>query len=349
MREKRSGWKGLVLFLVIGLTACSAVDVTPTATAALRQETQVIPSPTVQPTATETSPVGIVLKPSESSDSLSSGLELFIKEQLQGEGLRYQTRTSLSPDDFEQDLIRYVVVFPPYPELSDLAASAPDTRFLGVGFDELEPADNLSVIRSGEAKLDVQGFAAGYMAAMITPDWRVAAVGLAENESAEAARQGFVVGAKYLCGLCLPKYAPTGVNYLYPKYVELSPEASAAEKQGAVQVLLNRAVETFYVIPGAADPALFNFLISSGAVLIGDGRDYRPEYSGQWAASLTFNFEAAVQEYFPQFLEGSVGEEIQVPLEITHVNSDLLSPGQLRAAQKILEEVSAGWIGTAQE
>jgi hypothetical protein len=272
-----------------------------------------------------------------------------IKEQLRGKGLRYQTRETLTQADFEQDQILYVVAVPPYPGFAELAASEPETSFLGIGFDELEPADNLSVIRSGEDKLDVQGFLAGYIAAMITPDWRVAAVGLSEDPAAEAARQGFVAGAKYLCGLCLPKYAPTGPNYLYPKYVELAPDASAAEKQGSVQVLLNRAVETFYVIPGAADPPLFNFLLSSGAVIIGDGSDFQAEYSGQWAASLTFDFNGAVQEYLPQFLDGDPGTEVQVPLVITDVNPELLSPGKLRAAEQILEQVSAGWISTSQE
>jgi hypothetical protein len=264
-------------------------------------------------------------------------------------GFRYQTRETLTRADFDQDQILYVVVLSPYPDAAELAASQPGTSFLGIGFDDLEPGENLSVIRSGKDRLDVQGFVAGYIAAMITPDWRVAAVGLSENSSAEAARKGFVAGAKYLCGLCLPKYAPTGPNYLYPKYVEFAPEAGAAEKQGAVQVLLNRAVETFYVVPGAADPPLIEHLLSSGAVLIGDGSDFQAEYSSQWAASLTFDFNGAVQEYLPQFLDGDTGAEIQVPLEITDVNPDLLSPGKLGAAEQILEQVSAGWISTSQE
>ena len=342
-------WLVVITLLVVGLSSCGRAEQPPTTTPVVTEAVQITPSPTPQPTPTDAIPVGILLKPGGVSQVLGSGWESLIKEQLRGEGLRYQTRETLTQADFEQDQILYVVVLPPYPGFAELAASQPETSFLAVGFDELEPAENLSVIRSGEDKLDVQGFVAGYIAAMITPDWRVAAVGLSEDPAAEAARQGFVAGAKYLCGLCLPKYAPTGPNYLYPKYVELAPDASAAEKQGTVEVLVNRAVETFYVIPGAADPPLLDYLLSSGAVLIGDGSDFQAEYSGQWAASLSFDFNGALQEYLPQFLEGDTGTEVQVPLMITDVNPELLSPGKLRAAEQILEQVSAGWISTSQE
>lgn len=339
----------LMVLLPLSWAACSADSPAPTGTAPVEVQTAIPASATVAPSPTPSVPVGILLRPDGGEEYFGPESEAAIKAGIQEQGLRYQTRDTLRAVDFNEDEILYVVVLPPYPDLAELAASAPGTSFLGVGFDDLDPADNLSVIRSGKADLDIQGFVAGYISAMITPDWRVASVGLSGDQPSEAARQGFVVGVKYLCGLCLPKYAPTGPNYLYPKYVELSPEGTAGEHQAEIQVLLNRAVETIYVVPGTVDPELFDFLISSGVVLIGDGSDYRPEYSSQWAASLAFDFGGALADYLPEFFSGAVGDVIQVPLSIRDVNPDLLSPGKLNAAQSILEEVSAGWISTSQE
>ena len=90
-------------------------------------------------------------------------------------GLRFQVLTNLTEDDFQQDEYQIVVVLAPFPDLQTLAESTPDTKFLAVGFNDLAPGENLSVLRSGGGDYDIQGFIAGYIAALITPDWRVGA------------------------------------------------------------------------------------------------------------------------------------------------------------------------------
>ena len=95
--------------------------------------------------------------------------------------LRFQVLTNLTEADFEREEYQIVVVLSPYPDLQALAESAPETKFLAIGFNEIEPTANLSVLRSGGGDFDLQGFAAGYIAAMITTDWRVVALSVRDN------------------------------------------------------------------------------------------------------------------------------------------------------------------------
>ena len=339
----------LFLLTIIILAGCGPAS--PEALPSLTVEVSPTPEATATASATPTSapPVGIVVIPPNADPALSSSLEPALKEKIQEEGLRYQVREALGEEDFQRDRISLVVVLAPYPDLENLLTLGDETAFLAVGFQEVEAGDKVSVVRSGVNDLDVQGFAAGYMAAMITPDWRVAAIGLKENPAAQRAREAFVSGAKYYCGLCLPKYAPTGENYLYPKYVEYAPEMSQAERLGAAKILVDRAVETIYVIPGAGTPDLYQYLGSAEVNLIGSADDFRPAYQAHWVASFSFDVAGAALEYWPDFRAGKLGQVIEPPLEIGDVNQELLSPGRLQEVLEIIPEVSAGWITPGQE
>jgi hypothetical protein len=269
----------------------------------------------------------------------------YIKEQ----GLRYQVLPSLSVDDFQTEAYAIVVVIPPFPELAALVEGAPDTKFLAIGFDGLSPGDNLSLLGSGGADYDVQGFIAGYIAAMITDDWRVGALSLEEDPNALAARDGFRTGVKYYCGLCNPIYAPTGLNYLYPKYFDLPVDATTAEISFYIDYLVDRVVNTFYIVPGVGTPQIYQTLVGYQKYIIGSGIDYREEYQEYWVASLEYDLVNALVEFWPRFIESETGIEELPPLLITDVNRDLLSEGKMNLVYKILEEVQAGLIKTSYE
>jgi len=300
-------------------------------------------------TPTPLSPVGVFLTPPESDPSLVEELNPLIGGYIRAEGLRFQVLETMVPGDFLTDDFRFVVVLPPYPDLETLAQGAPDTKFLAVGFNDLDPLDNLSVLRFGGGDYDVQGFVAGYIAAMITTDWRVAVLSVQESDDALAAREGFRVGVKYFCGLCNPKYAPTEINYIYPKYIDLPVDPSDMEIEDNVNLLIDRAVNTFYIVPGVGDPKIYRMLISNNKLIIGPGSDFSEEYRDNWVASLEYDLVQAVKEYWPEFLENESGGEYILPLLINDVNPDLLSQGKLQAVKSIQEEVIAGYIKTTLE
>ncbi|NOQ38804.1 MAG: hypothetical protein GQ562_00655, partial [Anaerolineales bacterium] len=79
------------------------------------------------------------------------------------------------------------------------------------------------------------------------------------------------------------------------------------------------------------------------------GSDFREEYRDNWVASLEYDLVAAFEVIWPAFLSAETGIEQTPPLLITDINSELLSPGKLKLAEGILEEVLYGYIKTTFE
>jgi hypothetical protein len=157
-----------------------------------------------------------------------------------------------------------------------------------------------------------------------------------------AARQGFVNGAIYFCGLCRPAYPPF---YEYPVYVELPTGSTPSEWQAAADFLLERYVRTAYIYPEAGDESLRRYLAEKGVRLIGseaplDGLE------GSWVASLRPNLLPAVFESVPALLNGENSLDLPAPLQISDINPDLFSTGRQRLAEEILSDLLAGYIGT---
>jgi len=341
MKHKIFYW--FLLFLIL-LPGCSAGSETPTV--ALDTAT-VIPTSPPTDTPTPLAPVGVFLTPEGANQAIVEELGSIIGGYIKQEGLRYQVLANFTTSDLEYETYAIVVVIPPFPELAALAESAPDTKFLAIGFNELSVGDNLSVLGSGGSDYDVQGFIAGYIAAMITDDWRVGALSVQENPAALAARDGFRTGVKYYCGLCNPKYAPVGNNYLYPKYIDLPVDATDSQISIYIDSLVDRFVNTYYIVPGVGTPQIYRTLINYEKNIIGSGSDYKEEYRDYWVASLEYDLVGALTEFWPRFLEAETGLEEMPPLLITDVNSDLLSEGKMRLVEKILEEVQSGYIKTS--
>jgi len=338
-----------LLIIILFLVGCSSQPDTQTPNSEPIVTEIPVPTPTPDDTPTPLPPVGVFLTPPGADPSLVEELNPLVGGYIRAEGLRFQVLETMAPGDFLTDDFRLVVVLPPYPDLENLAQGAPETKFLAVGFNDLDPLDNLSVLRFGGGDFGIQGFAAGYIAAMITTDWRVAALSVQESDDALVAREGFRVGVRYFCGLCNPKYAPTGIHYLYPKYIDLPVDASDPEIEANVNLLIDRAVNTFYIVPGAGDSKIYQMLTNNNKLIIGPGSDFREEYRGNWIASLEYDLVAAFEVIWTAFLSAETGIEQTPPLLITDINSELLSPGKLLLVEGILEEVSMGYIKTSFE
>jgi hypothetical protein len=291
--------------------------------------------------------VGVFLTPAGSNTDLVETLNPMIGSLIREQGLRYQVLPNLTETDFHSEQYAIVVVVPPFPELASLAENSPETKYLAVGFNDLEPTDNISVLGSGGGDHDIQGFVAGYIAAMITDDWRVGALSREDNPDALAARDGFRAGVKYYCGLCNPKYAPTGINYIYPKYIDLPVDATDLEISANIDFMVDRVVNTFFIVPGVGSPQIYRTLVAYQKNIIGAGADYLEEYSDYWVVSLEYDLVSSFEEIWPEFLEAETGVAETPPLLLTDINPDLLSEGKVRLVEDVLEELRGGFIKTS--
>jgi len=299
-------------------------------------------TPTESPSLTPEPPRVLLVAPSDQTVPQRTELEAILAALAATAGMDFEVSPVLTPADLTPGL-KVVVVLPPDPGLVGLAADAPDTQFLAIGIPGLEAGDNLSLISPGGFPADQMGFLAGYLAAVVTPEWRVGMVGVSDTEPGVQTRQNFLNGVVFFCGLCQQTYTPF---YTYPMYVELPAAASPAEWQAAADVLVDKAVRTAFVAPGAGDEALLNYLAEAGVQLIGTTPP-PPEAQDQWIASINPDIIAPLKAMWPDLLAGKGGLSLPASLTIGDINADLFSPGRQRLVEELLSKMQAGYIDTS--
>lgn len=329
------------IILLIGLAGCSGADAErAAATQPPEAAPTSLPTEPPPPTATPLPSVGVLFAPESADPALVEALNTHLTQAIPTAGLRYQMRPTLSVESIQADDIQWVVALPPAPDLAAWAAAAPETRFLAVGVNGIETASNISVIGADGGRFDQQGFLAGYIAAMLTPDWRVGVISVADTEAGQLARRSFLTGAKFYCGACSPTYPP----FLeYPLYYQVNAGADAAEWQIAADFLLQRNVEMIYLGPGAGDENLMRYIAQAGARMI--GASLPPEdVRASWVASLTFSPLEAYYNFWPEFAAGVNGQAVDVSLAFSEINPDWLSMGRLHSVEEMYAEIRSGTI-----
>lgn len=335
-------WRRMLIgsAVCIVISACAGQPQTEQSTEVVAETTNT-PIPTAISTATE--PVQIqqlVILLADPNIDLELITEVeAILEGYSGEvGMAFENRASLEISDLPDNL-RLVVALDPISNIQDLAAAAPQIQFLGMGIAGLIPGGNITVIGGYGLGIEYQAFIAGYTAAVITSDWRVAVISTSDSTKGLQARQSFMVGARYFCGLCLQVYPPF---YEYPLFAELPASASQEEWRNAAASLLERSVETIYVAPGAGDSTLLDYLAQSGISIIGSSSP--PDNLQQnWVATIQPDYASLLQDILPNLLGEQAGNDLPVAF-LQNVNPQLLSVGRVEHIELIIEDLLAGFI-----
>ena len=335
LRIPRSTTLLLFLWLVIG--ACNPPDLNGGATDT--PDNGSVPASATAPESPTPSPMAILVASPESDANLTSEVEDVLVEFGENNGLLVEKREGLASTDLP-DGLRIVVALPPDPGIVDLAASAPQVQFVAVGIPGLQPGGNLTVIESAGGKPEHVGFMAGVTAAIITQDWRVGVISVSDTEEGQLARESFITGVRYYCGLCQQTYPP---YYEYPLFVEMPAEASAEQWRASADQLLSSAVTTVYVAPGVGDGSLLEYIAQSGAAIIGSVPP--PEgFGANWIATIQADFREGLQSTLASVLAGQTGDSVEVSLNFLFVNPDWLSIGRLTYINTILDDLLAGYI-----
>jgi hypothetical protein len=237
---------------------------------------------------------------------------------------------------------RMVVALPTSADLAGIASGNPDIGFIAVGIPGLEPGSNLSVVGPQGFRPDQQGFTAGYLAAMGTEDWRVGVISTGDSVDGQAARQGFLNGAVFFCGLCRPAFPPF---VLYPTFTEVPENADESAWQAAAQALLGEAVQTVYLAPAVDDPEFRRLLVETGFNLI-TGAAGGPEGQTGHIAAVVPDPTAGVEAAWSGMLAGDPGQAFPMPIVLREVNEELLSPGRLGLLEGLIAELMAGVTDT---
>jgi hypothetical protein len=177
---------------------------------------------------------------------------------------------------------------------------------------------------------------------VVTQDWRVGTIGSADSPDGKAARNGFINGVKFFCGLCRT-VVPPFVDY--PVYYDLPQNANLEDLRAAVDFMTAQAVKTVFVQQDAAAQDLPGLLAEAGVNVILD-KSPPTNVMENWIVSVGVDAENALLGALDSVLAGQVAEGPQVNIIITGSNQNLISPGKINHVSKMLEDLNTGYIDT---
>lgn len=293
-------------------------------------------------TATPGTPLTILVIPPDMPKKDSDLYQSTVNDLARAAGMRFQVRNSLTSEDLstEPDL-RIVVSFPPDPGLAELASKAPQVQFVGVTIAGLSPAStNLSLVGGKGTPLDKQAFMAGYIAALLSPDFRVGIITQKDTPEGTLAYDAFLNGMHFFCGLCNPQFPPW---YKYPVHSEIPSDTPEAQYRFFAEPLKDYMVDFAFVYPGVGTRDLFDYMSQVGLNIISQARP-ADNLAPNWVVSIQPEVVPAIQALWPDLLTGKGGQDISLPLFLVDVNPDLLSPGKQADVQQILDRLQKGEI-----
>lgn len=299
-----------------------------------------LPTATTAPTPTpQLRVLGVGLQ--ESQEGYLLGVQELVQQLAQERGWAYEAVPDLASLS-DTAGVQVVVALSSDPGLAGFAAAHPELKFLVLGEPVIELADNIALVNLQSGSADQAGFLAGYISAVITQDWRVGVISQAETVVGKAARQGFVNGVVFYCGLCRPIYPPF---YQYPVFTEIPAGAAPEAQQQAVDTMIGNGVKTVYVAPEVAEDPLLESLAQAGILLI-SGRAPSPTVSGMWVATIQADSSASIIDAWNRILAGEAGFKLNAALTLSDTNPQTLSSGRQRLVEEVLQELLGGLIDT---
>jgi hypothetical protein len=335
----------LLMLVALLLNACGqkATEVPPTVT----PTNTPIPLPTFTPTPS--TPLVILVLPADMDPAVSSVYQTTVYNLAQQSGFRFQVRNSLIPSDLADPTLKIVVALPPDPGIAALASSAPQAQFLAVNIANIAPGGNVSVL-SPNTQVEMPAFMAGYVAAMITEDYRIGMLYPKDNPDAQRALKAFQDGMIFYCGSCkvfnifsFPFCVAENLLSCFPQNFPIPSDEDPARYGGYVNYLINdRYVNTLYVYSDLVSDELLTYIGTIGALQIGITTP-NPMPAG-WVMTVQPDVIKAIELAWPNLAAGQGGVTVQSPLGLTDVDPALLSTGKQRLVRQVLEDLLAGRI-----
>lgn len=337
-RRKTIMLAGIVLLFIIAAcepvspaTTDEAPDVTLTTEAPAMTATQAPAATTALPT--------VILAYSNDADSLAvnqtrSALEVLAEES----GFALVSSDQLLPEMLTSN-VRVVVGIGPGLSLNSLSGSAPDISFVAVDNPDAASTDNLFVIGDPSIQQERQAFMAGYLAAVLSTDYKVG--GLFSPDAGDEIVNAFVIGAEFFCGICNPSYPPYN-NFPYWDY--LSAERDGNRYQSIVDELVSYGVEILYLQGSLVSAELLSYLSDVGIKVVSDSK---PDVGrNNWVGTVQSDPGAALSNIWEDVVLGSGSGVIPASITLTEMDAALVSEGRLRLFEEMVADLDAGLVST---
>jgi hypothetical protein len=335
---------------IIILSACgstqSTADLVATAVSEQQQQQQ---SQTQSPAAAEppASPTPQVaagtevwfVKGSTLAADNSAALLQTVQDLAQKSNLTVVEKEALSKDELASSggKARLVVVLPPDPGgLADMISANAATLFITIGIPNLPSSANLYAVAPGGLHPEWEGYVAGYIAAVLTDDWRIGMLGQAGSADSASAETGFNNGGVMYCGLCNPQFPPYTD---YPFIQEINPGAQS-NWQPVVDAFLLKQINTAYVYPGASSPELLQYLAQNKVRLI-TSTEPISGLEASWIGVVKSDIATPLSTAFTDAAAGTPPGSYEVKVKITPVDTSLLTEGKMNWLNEMLDKLSS--------
>lgn len=225
------------------------------------------------------------------------------------------------------------------PDMTALAAVNPAVQFVAIDQPSAIPGANLSVIGDPIRDEQYQSFMAGYLAALISTDFKVAGLLASDAATTTEAVNAFVIGARFFCGLCNPKFPPYSS---FPNWETLPVASGSSAYQPVVDAWVNMGVEVVYVHQPLVTSDLLGYLAGSGVKVVGGASPDVPRMN--WVGTVVSNPVTALINFWPQLVIGQGGMSAPASVSLRDTDSGLLSEGRKLVFEEMLTDLESGII-----
>jgi len=326
-----------VLMIALVITAC-APQMTPSPIPAAvspdapLETAVVIPPPTPSPQPRSV----YLIAPVDMDQGTLRNYQEFLSQRAALGGFLFERLESFPPDG--DHLAPKIAVFLDPPEdIRNLADSLPETQFVVLTDQEINPTANLSVIIQSPAQ---QAFLAGFIAILVAQDYRAGGLFADNTPLLDQIQDGYLNGARYLCGRCTPVYGPI---VAFPQVAIVPGNSPPDIWQTAFDQLDLTRIHTLFIPSQAAEPQFLNYLSTQNVALL--GTQTPPEgFADNWIATVQVDTISALDQLWPDLINGNGGQTIFAGLVLSEVNENLLTPGKMIMVEQVKDDLQAGWI-----
>ena len=150
---------------------------------------------------------------------------------------------SLTPDQLTEN-VKVVVGFGAGTDLGRSGTRCAGSPIRAIDQPNVVPGANLNVIGDPLVEEERQSFMGGYLAALVTRDYKVAGLIPSDIPLTTEAQNAYETGARFYCGLCKSQYPPYNS---YPQLYTLPLGSDVTALQNAVATLSDLGVQVVYV------------------------------------------------------------------------------------------------------
>lgn len=354
MKKRRYRVLGVLLVLLLLLAACKQETPAPTPVIVsnytppaetVANPGDVVPSPVpVEPTddaepvqVNQTDAQLVLWAPASADANLAQNLHSQLEAYASQNALRFERLENLSPSQLGLQT-QLVVALSSLPEAQAMAEANALVQYLFVGDAEVSTLPNLHILSQTQALPEQLSFLAGLAAVLGTPEYRVGSITMSNTQAGQIARDGFLTGARYYCGLCRSRYTPLIV---YPIQVELE---DATNWQGAVDSLVSQEVKIVFVQPEVSSAELINTLNTHGITLIAiegqSGLDVAQNVLGVLRSGAIADISPIVERILAHESLGI----IRTGIELSRVDESKLGAGKQILFERYKEDLLNGEI-----